>query len=154
MVITNLATRLGSGFKLTRYTVTYADLQGIGTGASPQTLALFTLPIQDMIIGVRVVNVKNFTSSGAIGALTSLTVSLGKTGSVTYITAAYNIFAASSDTTVQETSLFIHGQLSALPVLLNFVYGGGGDTLANANAGQFDVDVATWGLTTDTTTIP
>ena len=77
-----------------------------------------------------------------------MTVSVGKSGSNTYFTSAFDIFAAVSDTNLQETSLFKHGQASALQVQATFTPTS--DVVQNATAGAVDIDLLLLNVTTDT----
>jgi hypothetical protein len=146
--ITNIAARLGLGASIVRYTYTWTDLAAIaGSGAQTSTIKAL-IAAHGILLGVRVINKTNFAG----GALSALTLSVGKTASATFFTAAYDLFATSSDTTVQETSLFKHGQLTALDVLLTWTPTS--DTLANITSGQVDIDFYILNPSTDMTAVP
>lgn len=147
MYESNLSLNLGSGISVRRFTYTYLDLQAL-SGSGAKSVAMFTLPVGAVILGVRAQTVTAFTG----GSLSAMTLLVGKSGTTNYFTSAFDIFATASDTTVQETALFKHGNKAALAVIATFTPTG--DTVAAATAGQVDVDVWYGNVTTDTTTIP
>lgn len=146
MQVSELATGLGQGVTFRRFVVTYLDLQAI-VGAGAKTVALFSLPIGAIILGVR----QKHSVAFAGGALSAMTVSTGKSGTATYFTAAQDVFAAVADGTVQETALFKHGQFTALPVIATFTPTG--DTVAAATAGSVAIDIAFLNPSVDFTTL-
>lgn len=160
MQLSNLASGLGGYLTLRRFTVTFADLQAIPTGSGAQSIILTAFPgsIQPVVspiagpgiippagvlLGVRVKASTAFSG----GALSAMTVSVGKSGSNTFFTSAFDIFAAVSDTNLQETALFKHGQASALQVQVTFTPTS--DVVQNATAGSVDVDLLMLNVTTD-----
>jgi len=92
-----------------------------------------------------------FTDAKSLGAGDKFLIG-AQSGTTNFFTSAFDIFAAVTDTNVQETALFKHGNKAALPVLATFTPTG--DTCAAATAGQVDIDVAFMNVTTDLTTIP
>lgn len=131
---TILASQMGAGPKFRRITITFADLALIsGSGAKP--VALFTTQQDSIILGARVKQSVAFAG----GSISAMTVSVGKSGSVTFFTAAHDIFAAVADTTVYETALFKHGQKTGLAIIATFTPTG--DTVAACTAGSVDIDV-------------
>lgn len=136
-----LASQLGAGIRFRRLTVTYRDLALIsGSGAKPVTL--MSCPLGGMILGVRI----KHSTAFAGGSISALTVSVGKTGSVTYFTSTQDIFAAVADTTLLETALFKHGQLTALDLIATFTPTG--DTVAACTAGVVNIDILYFDNTT------
>lgn len=147
MQISELATGLGQGITFRRFTFTYLDLQAT-SGSGAKALAMFTLAAGAIIMGVRVKHSVAFAG----GSLSAMTVSVGKTGSLTFFTSTQDIFQAVADTTVQETALFKHGQQTALAVVANFAPTG--DNCSAATAGTVDIDVAMLVVSTDFSSIP
>lgn len=147
MQISTIATNLGSGVTLRRYTLTYLDFQTT-SGSGAKTFALDTLPAHGIVLGVRTINKTNFAG----GALSAITVAVGKSGTATFFTAAYDCFAAAGDTTVQETALFKHGQLTALPMIATVTPTS--DNVSAATSGQVDIDILSLNVSSDMTTIP
>lgn len=141
----DLALNYGGRVRAVRFTVGFADLQATsGSGAKAVTLAdsdnpslVFTLPNYSKVCGVSV----KTTTAFAGGSLSALTVSLGISGSATRFTAAYDIFQAVADTTIQETAMWKLGQASAIAGGLILTFTPTGDSCSAATAGAMFVDV-------------
>jgi len=128
--ISGIASNLGGSLEYRRFQITYSDLT---TADTTHTQALMTLPAGGaQILGVFVKHSTAFSG----GSLSSMTVSVGKSGSVTFFTSTFDIYQAVADTTVQETSLFKKGQLTALPVIATFT---GSHNVNTATAGVVDI---------------
>lgn len=110
---TGIALDFGSGPRYEKFTIGYAELSA---AALTKDITLFTLPRAGKILGVFV---KHSVAFGG-GSISAVSVSVGKSGSTTFFTSAFDILQAVADTTVQETALFKGGQLTALPIVARF----------------------------------
>ena len=129
MQTTSIALNVGNGLEYRKFTIPYTDLTG--TAGLTQAVALFTLPAGGKVIGVYAKN------SVAFAGTTTLTVSVGKSGTATHFSAALDIKAAVADTTVQKTALFKSGQQTALAVIATFT--STVDNLTALTAGSVDI---------------
>lgn len=141
MQVRNVAAGLGAGPALRRFEITYLDLQTT-SGAGAKTFNLFqnptdtvSFPANSMLLGVRKKHSVAFTG----GSLSAMTVSVGKSGSATFFTSAFDVFQAVAATTVQETALFKMGQVTALAIIATFTPTG--DTCLNCTAGAMIIDI-------------
>lgn len=145
MIKQNIVNQFGYGLVAIRVLADYTDLQATsGSGAKLINVTdaagnVVQVPVNAKIISVNAQTITPFSG----GSLSAMTVSLGKSGSVTYFTATYDVFAAVSDTNLQETpGLFKHGQKTALTLTLNFTPTG--DNCSAATAGQVAYDILMW----------
>lgn len=143
MQTSDIALNLGGGATYRKFTFTFADLQTTsGSGAKALSLAQ-SIPSHGKVLGVYV----KPTVAFAGGSLSAMTISIGKTGgSATLLTSAFDIFAAVSDTALQETALFKSAQDLAVPLSATFTPTG--DTCANCTAGSVDVYIFFLNVTT------
>jgi hypothetical protein len=138
MQVEDIALNLGAGLEYRRFTVGFADLTA---AATTQDVALFTLPAGGKILGVFQKHSVPFSG----GSLTTMTCAVAKASSATFFTSTFDVFQAVADTTVQETSLFKSGQLTALAVVAHFI---GSHNVNTATAGSVDIFVLYLNVTT------
>ena len=137
---TGVGLNLGGALEYRRFTVPYTDLTD--TAGTSKAVTLFTIPKGGKILGVFA---KHSVAFAGV-AISAMTVSVGKSGSTTFFTSAFDIFAAVADTTVQETALFKCGQLTALAVIATFTSTGANLTVLTA--GSVDIYVLFANVTT------
>lgn len=137
---TGIASNFGNGPEIRQYTITHDDLTA---AATTQVITLFTLPKGGVIIGVKIKHSASFTGGG----LGSMTVSVGDTvgPTVDAYAAAFNIFQAAADTTMQLTNEFKATTHVADAVKANFT---GDANVSVATAGSVDITVFFWNITT------
>lgn len=153
----DLALNYGGRVRCTRFTIGFADLQATsGAGAKSIVMAdannpslSFTIPAFSKIVGASVSPQTSFTG----GSLSAMTFSLGVSGALTRFTAAFDVFAAVSDTNLQETAMWKLGQKSALVGALLGTFTPTGDSNSNCTAGALFVDIY-WVEQTTTGTLP
>ena len=138
MVTAFNALALGSGLTYRRFTIGFADTITVST---THTQTLFTLGARDKILGVEIKASTAFSG----GSLTSVTVSVGVSGSVTTFASAFDIFQTVGDTVLQETDQFKSGSRAALSVIATFV---GSHNMSTATAGAVEIGL----LIADTST--
>src|SRR5437667_822717 len=103
MQTAGLASNLGGAVVIKRFTLTNADCTA---AATTQTIALFTLPVEAVIIGYRIKGRTAFAGT----AITALTVSIGSTSlGATGVASAFDIFQAVAAGTFQMGALFKQG---------------------------------------------
>lgn len=155
MTKSDLALQFGAGLRYVHFAISYKDLQATnGSGAKTLQLAdqdnpsrTFTITSNGVTGGGKILGVSvHPTVSFAGGALSAMTVSLGVTGALTRFTSAYDIFAAVSDTNLQETPLFKLGQFSSTALQATFTPTG--DNCSAATAGSVDIDICYLDLST------
>jgi hypothetical protein len=122
---------LGGGLVYRKFTLTYADLTTAGT---TQEVALFTLPAAGKILGTFIKQSVKFSG----GSLSTMTVSVGITGTTTAFSTTHDIFAAVADTACLETSQFKATGLAAKAVVAEFT---GSHNVNTATAGSVDIYV-------------
>lgn len=139
MVRNDIATGFGGAIQLTKFTLDQTDLTAAATTQNINLLenpipggpvsitpnVNFQIPQGGVILGVRIKHEVAFTAT----SLTAMTVSVGKSGNNTFFASAFDVFQAVADTTIQESSMFKSGQLTAVPVTVTFT-----STGANLNA--------------------
>jgi hypothetical protein len=113
MVTTYIASNSGSYLVTRRFTVNYSE---ITAAALVKAWSLFTLPAGGKILGVEIKHSTAFSG----GAVSAATVSVGVATEVARYAAAFNIFQAVADTTLQETTEFKSGQRTAASVIAYF----------------------------------
>jgi hypothetical protein len=146
MTTQGIAIALGNGIKFKGYSFSFTDLQTTA-GAGAKTFNVTTLTQGSFILYIRVKHSVAFAG----GALSAMTVSIGKSGAATnFFVAAFNVFQAVADTTLSETATPAIGQLSSCTVTITFTPTG--DTCANVTAGIVQVDIAQANVTTPTYT--
>ncbi len=140
MVTGGLALALGEGLLYKRFTITHADLTDTDT---EQTINLFTLGKGSKVLGV---NIKHSVAFAG-GTINAVTVSVGSAivGAAGFA-AAYDIFAAVANTSLQETAGFKSGGYDAQTVYAVFTSTAG--NLDTATAGSVDIDILVADVTT------
>lgn len=142
MTISDEAMNYGGSLTYRKFTIPFNDPNLIALGAvtagnvNLDVSSLTNPPIQPVtspaqnfmlqpaakILGVYVKASVAFTGTGPLSALT---VSVGNAVSNTEFTAAFDIFQAVADTTIQETALFKAGRQTASQVFARFTSTGG-----------------------------
>lgn len=146
MVLIYPAINYGAGPKLYSFRVGFADLQAT-SGAGAKTIPLtdasgntIMFPQGSKFLGVNVKPVVAFAGP----AISAMTASVGKAGgTATFFTAAYDVFAAVSDTNLQETALFKSGQTSAFSANITFTPTGAANSVCTAGDVAVDIYVLT-----------
>lgn len=147
MIRNDVGLGLNGGLAYVKFTLTYSDLSTAGLsqsinlqqnpipgGAVAITPAVnFQIPQGGVLLGVRI----HHTTAFSGGAITAMTVSVGKSGSNAFFASAFDVFQAVGDTTLQETSLFKAGGINAVPVTATFTSIGA--NVNAATAGSVDI---------------
>ncbi len=131
MIIQGIGLDNGGQLRYTKFTVNFADMNALGAVVSGD-IPLFTIPQGGKFLAAMVKHSAQFA-----GVAGTLKVSIGKTGTAAFFTAATAdlVATAVADGTLQETpGLFKSGQLSALPVVMNCVSGTGNINLLTAGS--------------------
>lgn len=122
---------MGPGPIFERFIVAFGDLTAVGT---TQTITLKSLPKGTIVKGVRIKH-----STAFAGGNTTLTVSVGSAaGSATTFAAAFDIYQAVADTTMQMTSGWKAATLAADTLQAFFTASTG---LSLFTAGVVNIDV-------------
>lgn len=141
MFRTDLTTSLAGNTSYVKWTIGYQDLSA---AATTQTINLpwnaqavnpqnFTIPQGGKMLGVMV----HHTVAFAGPSITAMTVSVGVSGTATFFTAAFDVFQAVANTTLQETAMFKSGSLVAVPVTVTFTSTGA--NISVLTAGSVDI---------------
>jgi hypothetical protein len=150
MYRSDVALQMGGKISGTQFIISWQDLAAIvGAGAQsinftdagnsnqifllppgPGVAAVNSTPGGGKLIGIEVKETVTFAG----GAISALTVSIGRLGSLTLFTAAYALMQAVADTTLQETALFKAGGRLQFPPLLTFTPTGGNLSLMTAGS--------------------
>lgn len=146
MIKSELPLNLGSGTKMVRFTITFADLAA-GTTTADLVLTLqdvlgtlFSVPQGSLVLGVRAKSDTAFTG-GSATALTITNVGKNGTNNAFISASTYDIFAAPTDTNVLESAaLFKAGQDSSFNLTVTF-HGDGTRVLNAYTAGVMHIDV-------------
>jgi hypothetical protein len=168
MYRSDIALQAGGKLSYTQFIISYKDLQAIsGSGAQSINLtdadntgsagaptifmipsaagvsSVVSSPAGGKIIGVEVKEQVTFA-----GTFSSLTVSLGRLGSLTLFTSAFSLMQTVSDTNIQETALFKAGGRAQFTPLATFTPGS--STLSTATAGSVTITIAYLNVSTPT----
>jgi hypothetical protein len=137
MMTTRLACDLGSGLELLRFTLTYDDLTA---AATTQTIALFTLLKNSIVLGCRIKHSAAFTGT----AITAMTVSVGSTslGATGLSGAAFDIYQTPAVGTRQLANCFDDGPYADEAINAYFTSTGANVTVADTGSVDIDVLVA------------
>jgi len=161
---TDLASGLGDGIQIVKYTLTFADLTTAGLSqtislpvnptstpfiapatSAPPNYANFVIPQAGVVLYSKVQHTIPFAG----GTIASMTCSVGKLGGTnTFVNgAAFNVFGAAADTTCQEAFGVASGQNTSWGVTVTFV-----STVGNVNAataGSVNIYIAYLDVTSD-----
>lgn len=126
---------MGGGVQCLEITATYSDLAAT-SGSGAKTIAVTDaagnaqyIPQGAIVTGIVVKPTTAFSG----GSISALTMSVGKSGgSTTYLTSAYDIFAAVADANQQETTKFASGQYTRWQPVLVFTPTGANCSAATA----------------------
>lgn len=156
MIRLDVGCGLGGGYALTKWTFTFQDLtaaattQAINIQENPIPGAVTITPATNFIIpqgGVILYSRIHHTVAFAGGALSSMTISIGKSGgSATFVEPAFNVFQAVADNTLQEGGLIFNAQMSSWTP--NVTFTSIGANVSAATAGSVDIYLAYIDVTT------
>lgn len=149
----NYGIALGNGINLTSVQWTFQDLKNAAAGVASGVAFTSNLFIAPSTPPFGVAGPTLSFGAGAVvlytrikhsvafsgGAISGLTASVGKSGSLTLLTTALNCFAAVSDTALVEVFSPLLGQLSSVTPTITWTPTG--DALANLTAGVLNVDI-------------
>lgn len=116
-------------------TIGHADLTEAGNGVA-QAITLGTLPANSVVLCSRQKSSTAFSGGG----ISTLTASLGWSGSATAYGSAYNLLAAVADTNQQVNGTGL-GPTAASHAVLLTVTPDGGHNLADLTAGEHHVEI-------------
>lgn len=153
MFRTDIITGLGGAISTVKYTLTYSDLTTAGTSqtislnanpggnavntpatSTPINSANFQIPQTGKVLTCTI----HHTTAFSGGAITAMTVSVGKVGgSNTFVAPAFNVFTGAADTNLQESFAVGSGQITAWGVTVTFTSTGG--NVNAATAGSVDI---------------
>ncbi len=143
MNTTGLGYNLGGTVSVKRFTIGSADCTA---AATTQTIALFTLPVESVVIGVRIKGRTAFAGT----AISAVTVSVGSASlGATGLAGAFDIFQAVVAGTFQMSSVFKQGPDAA--EALNAYMTAVGGNLSAMTAGKVTIDIFYFNQTTPVT---
>lgn len=147
MIRQEIPLRYGYSVTMTRFTVTFADLNALAAGATPMSITfqdaganLFQVAQGGLLLGLR----QKLDTAFSGGSLTALTTTIGQVGDTTnntfFTSTPFNLFGPVGDNvSIQEVLLFKAGQDAAFNINVTFT-GDGTHNINGATAGQFHID--------------
>lgn len=133
MATTNFENRLPQSPQWIKVTKAYTDF---ATGALTNDISIYTMPIKGYIHDVKIVPTTAFSG----GTISAVTISVGKSGSLTKYAIATDVFTGNSTVSAIHTPLIgLESTSGATDIRAAIVAVGVAQTLNNLSAGSVDI---------------